>query len=265
MIMSFEEMLKTIPPISSSFPSLRVEDTCIGDDTCMSEAISLLIPRFPSWMSIFDEAREELKIICKALDNDVTRNGHFLPHKNDLFRALELTPLDKVRVVIIGQDPYHQILDNGQPRARGLSFSVAPTDAIPSSLNNIYKEIANNYPGWVRPTNGDLTPWAKQGVLLLNSCLTVLPGQAGSHSKYKVWLPFILKILNHLGKIRPNCIYVMWGKDAQTIGVYLNDKSHKLVAPHPSGLSASRGFFGCGHFRRINDILESGGESPIQW
>ena len=236
-----------------------------SNEITMMDSFGITLKRCKSWIPAFGTALRELQVIASTLDLDVARNGHFVPDKNDLFRAFELTPLDRVRVVIVGQDPYHQILANGRPRAKGLSFSVDPTDTIPSSLQNIFKEIKTEYPEWDKPLHGDLTAWARQGVLLLNSCLTCLPGQAGSHSGYGLWMPFVIKMLRAIDAIRPNCIYIMWGAQAQKLGVHLGDKSHKLVAAHPSGLSASRGFFGCGHFARVNTILSTDGSDTISW
>jgi uracil-DNA glycosylase len=238
-----------------------MEQFQLSNETPMTEVIDILKHRCLSWINTIDNSSAELDKICKFLDTDVC----FLPDKNDLFRAFELTPLESVRVVIIGQDPYPKILSNGRPRAKGLSFSVDERDIIPSSLKNIFKEIATDYPNWIRPSHGNLTKWAEQGVLMLNVCLTCPPGEPGKHSKYMLWMPFILKILADIDKVRPNCIYVMWGKQSQKIESYLGKKSVKLTAAHPSGLSASRGFYGCGHFKEINDYLLKIGEKEIEW
>lgn len=253
------------PRVFNPFGVIRQPEIHVSNETPMMAALGILLKRCPSWIPAFGTALSELQVISSTLDLDVAKMGQFVPDKNDLFRAFELTPLDRVRVVIVGQDPYHQILANGRPRAKGLSFSVDPTDEIPSSLKNIFKEIGTEYPEWTKPVNGDLTRWASQGILLLNSCLTCRPGQADSHSAYGLWMPFIIKMLNAIDSVRRNCIYVMWGAKAQKMGVHLGDKSHRLVAAHPSGLSASRGFFGCGHFAQINSILAAAGESPIVW
>ena len=229
------------------------------------EAINILKYKCPSWRKTFEDSESELKVISDALDRNIIRNGHYVPNKKNLFKAFELTPLDTVKVVIVGQDPYHQILHNGEPRATGLSFSVHETDEIPSSLQNIYKEISSEIPSWQHPRHGNLTSWAKQGVLMLNICLTCVPGNAGSHSKYKLWMPFIIKVLNEIKKYNPKCIFVMWGAKAQEIDQYIGEKSVKLVSAHPSGLSASRGFFKCGHFVKINEHLVANNQTPISW
>lgn len=237
----------------------------VNNEIPFQDAFVQLRTRLGTWKPTFDRSKLELKQIAEALENDVRRVGYPVPDKNDLFRAFELTPLDKVRVVIIGQDPYPQILNTGKPRAKGLSFSVDPTDDIPSSLKNIYKEIKQEYPEWEIPNHGDLTDWAKQGVLMLNVCLTCRPGQPGYHSKYKLWMPFILRALRSIEEVRPNCIYVMWGSEAQKMSQYIGEKSIQLTSPHPSGLSAYRGFIGNGHFKEINSYLTEAGEEPIKW
>jgi uracil-DNA glycosylase len=221
--------------------------------------------RMPSWLPVFQQAQAELKTIAAVLDADVARYGRFYPLKDNLFKAFELTPLDQVRVVIVGQDPYPQLLSNGLPRAQGLSFSISREDVIPSSLQNIYKELAMEFPDWTIPKHGDLTQWAAQGVLMLNVCLTCPQRGAGEHAKYGVWMPFIAKVLAAIKAVRPNCIYVMWGTQAQKLAPKLSEQSIQLMAAHPSGLSASRGFFGCNHFKLINQHLVKAGETPIQW
>lgn len=236
----------------------------VSNNLSFVESLPLLKNRVGTWKTAFDKARGELQQIASILDDETQKFTHPVPNKNDTFKAFELTPLNEVKVVIIGQDPYPQI-NNGTPMAKGLSFSVDKDVAIPVSLNNIFKEIKMEYPEWNRPDNGDLTKWTKQGVLLLNSCLTCRPGESGSHSKYKLWLPFILKIIKEIEAVNPNCIYVMWGAQAQRMTEYLGDKTIKLEAAHPSGFSASRGFFKCGHFKSINDILIKNQKIPIEW
>lgn len=216
----------------------------------------------PSWKNMFVESEDELAKIEKAL----TKKGDYFPLKSDLFRAFELTPLSKVRVVIVGQDPYPQTinLDNTVvPRAMGLSFSVRKGDTIPGSLKNIYKEIKTEYPSFKIPNHGDLTKWAKQGVLMLNMAMTLTPGVSGSHKG--IWKPFISRVFEAILDERPNVIVVMWGKDAQEAMDFLTNKSIKLTAAHPSGYSAYKGFFGNNHFREINTHLSKLGEKEIDW
>lgn len=181
------------------------------------------------------------------------------PSSEDIFNAFHLTPLNKVKVVIIGQDPYHE---PGQ--AHGLSFSVKPGIDIPPSLANIYKELQEDVGTYI-PNNGYLVKWAEQGVLLLNTILTVRAHQAMSHSNLG-WQEFTdaaIRILNELD--RP-IVYMLWGKPAQAKAVMLNNpKQLILKAPHPSPLSAYRGFFGCKHFSKANEFLEANGEKGIDW
>lgn len=181
------------------------------------------------------------------------------PPAEDIFNALHLTPLSKVKVVILGQDPYHE---RGQ--AQGLSFSVADGQQIPPSLVNIYRELHDDL-GCRIPDNGCLVPWAQQGVLLLNTVLTVREHQANSHKGHG-WETFtdaILRAVN--GQERP-IVFMLWGGQAQQKAVFLNNPRHLVLrAPHPSPLSAYRGFFGCGHFSQCNRFLEDHGETPIDW
>ncbi|GAX76636.1 hypothetical protein CEUSTIGMA_g4082.t1 [Chlamydomonas eustigma] len=182
------------------------------------------------------------------------------PSKEHIFRAFNTTPLHQVKAVIIGQDPYHQ---PGQ--AMGLSFSVPQGIKVPSSLGNIYKEIKSDIPGYIVPKHGDLEGWAKQGVLLLNAVLTVRHDKAASHSK-QGWEEFTNEAIRQLSQKRTGIVFLLWGKYAQE-KVKLIDcsKHHVLQAAHPSGLSAHRGFFGCKHFSKANEILLSEGKEIIRW
>lgn len=210
-----------------------------------------------TWEEVFKQADDELELVSSILDNE----DEYYPLKCNLFRAFELCPRHKVRVIIFGQDPYHQIQYNGEPRAQGLSFSVSENDTIPSSLNNIFKEILSDVN--VSNINGDLTPWAQQGVLLLNVCLTVRPQEAGSHKK--IWLGFIDKVLKDIAQVNPNCIYVLWGVWAKSIRFMIEGNPSILEATHPSGFSANKGFYGCKHFSKINEILLELGKEEINW
>ena len=181
------------------------------------------------------------------------------PDSQNVFNALNLVPYDKVRVVIIGQDPYHE-----PNQAHGLCFSVQDGVDIPPSLQNIYKEIHNDL-GLPIPKTGDLTSWAKQGVLLLNSVLTVRKGAANSH-KGKGWEQFTTSILEKLNEREKPIVFLLWGNNAKSIASCVDNKRHFiLTAPHPSPLSAYAGFFGCKHFSKCNEFLKSVGEEPINW
>ena len=181
------------------------------------------------------------------------------PPADDIFNALHLTPLKAVKVVILGQDPYHN-----EHQAHGLSFSVLPDQEIPPSLQNIYQELHDDL-GCYIPNNGYLVKWAKQGVLMLNTVLTVRAHQANSH-RGMGWEQFTDAILSAVnGQDRP-IVYMLWGRPAQSkIPMLTNPKHLILKAPHPSPLSAYRGFFGCRHFSQANAFLESRGETPIDW
>jgi len=220
--------------------------------------------RCPSdWKQVFEDAKLELKDISDILQREKKVNGQWYPDNSNIFRAFQLTPLSQVRVVIIGQDPYHNRIPGGPPQAQGLCFSVPKIASIPSSLRNIFKELKNTVENFKVPTHGDLTCWAKQGVLLLNSCLTVLPGRPGCHKE--LWLGFIKKVVNAVLDENPNCIFVMWGNKAKKIKKILGGRATMLEAAHPSGYSANRGFFGCDHFNEINRILGTMKRAPINW
>lgn len=181
------------------------------------------------------------------------------PPAEELFTAFHLTPLSKVKVVILGQDPYHE---PGQ--AHGLSFSVKPGIKIPPSLVNIYQELQQDIGCYV-PNNGYLTKWAQQGVLMLNTLLTVRAHQAFSH-KGIGWEAFTDAAIEAVNKQDRPIVFMLWGSPAQKKAVMLNNPKHLILkAPHPSPLSAYRGFFGCKHFSRANQFLESYGETPIDW
>lgn len=181
------------------------------------------------------------------------------PHAKNIFAAFDLCPFDSVKLVIIGQDPYHE---PGQ--AHGLCFSVQEGCILPPSLRNIYKEIEQDL-GKTMPLSGDLTRWAKQGVLLLNATLTVEAHKAGSHQN-KGWERFTDSVINILSKKKENLVFILWGSYAQQKGKYIDTTKHLVLkAPHPSPLSAYRGFFGCKNFSMANNFLKSKGIEPIDW
>ena len=182
------------------------------------------------------------------------------PPADDIFNALHLTPLKEVKVVILGQDPYHN-----EHQAHGLSFSVLPDQReIPPSLQNIYKELHDDL-GCYIPDNGYLEKWARQGVLMLNTVLTVRAHQANSHQGHG-WEQFTDAILEAVNQEDRPIVYLLWGRPAQSkVPMLTNPKHLILKAPHPSPLSAYRGFFGCRHFSQTNAFLESHGAAPIDW
>lgn len=180
--------------------------------------------------------------------------------KDQVFSAFDMTPFEDVRVVILGQDPYH-----GAQQAHGLAFSVLPGVKIPPSLRNMYKELADDIEGFVPPTHGYLASWAKQGVLMLNTVLTVEEGKAHSHAKCG-WETFTDHIIAQLNERNEPIIFLLWGAHAQKKGQAIDESKHFVLnAPHPSPLSARRGFFGCKHFSRTNELLKSQNLSVIDW
>lgn len=181
------------------------------------------------------------------------------PPKSDIFNALKFTPFDQVKVVIIGQDPYH-----GPNQAHGLCFSVKNGIKPPPSLVNIYKELHSDT-GFIIPDHGNLEPWTKQGVLLLNATLTVQAHQPQSHAKIG-WQKFTDHIIEVLNQHPQGIVYLLWGSYAQSKRKLIDtSKHHILTAPHPSPLSAHRGFLGCRHFSQANQLLESMSRQPIDW
>jgi uracil-DNA glycosylase len=181
------------------------------------------------------------------------------PKGRDIFAAFKHTPFDRVRVVILGQDPYH-----GPGQAHGLSFSVPEGIAIPPSLQNIFAEIERDL-GIPRPRTGDLSFWARQGVLLLNATLTVRENAAASHQG-RGWERFTDRAIQQLSRHHDGLIFLLWGRSAQNKEALIDLESHYVLkAPHPSPLSAHRGFIGCGHFRMVNELLLARGGEPIDW
>ena len=182
------------------------------------------------------------------------------PKENNIFNAYNSTPFNKVKVVIIGQDPYH-----GTNQAHGLSFSVQNGIKPPPSLVNIYKEIKNNYPDFEIPNHGNLETWAKQGVLLLNSILTVEANKAASHQK-RGWEHFTDASISKISKNREGIIFLLWGNFAQQKANLIDEKKHFILkAAHPSPFSAYNGFFGCQHFEKANQLLKQQGKEAINW
>jgi uracil-DNA glycosylase len=184
--------------------------------------------------------------------------GTIYPKDEEIFNALNLTPFEKVKVVIIGQDPYH-----GEGEAHGLCFSTKGKK-IPRSLKNIYEEIKRDC-GTQMPRHGDLTGWAAQGVLLLNATLTVQQAKAGSHQG-KGWEKFTDAIIRAVNEKREHVVFLLWGSYAQKKGALIDGKKHKVLeTSHPSPLSARLGFLGCGHFKKANDYLTKHGLKPVDW
>lgn len=189
---------------------------------------------------------------------DVAKKRIF-PEKNCIFKALNETSFEEVKVVILGQDPYH-----GFGQAHGLAFSVPTGIKPPPSLKNIYKEIERDLK-IPASKQGDLTPWAQQGVLLLNATLTVEEAKAGSHQK-KGWEELTDSLIEALNTRRRNIVFMLWGAYAQKKGCFIDQNKHLVLqSVHPSPLSAHRGFIGCGHFSKANEYLRKTGQTPINW
>lgn len=207
-------------------------------------------------------AAEQQKDYYDKLYDFVTneyKNNTCYPPFEKILNALNLTPYENVKCVILGQDPYHE-----PNQAMGLSFSVEPGVTIPRSLQNIYKELHDEL-GCYIPNNGDLTKWAKQGVLLLNSVLTVRAHKAASHADHG-WETYTDAILSELNKKDTPIVFLLWGNFARSKKTLITNPKHLILeATHPSPFSASSGFFGCNHFKKCNDYLTTNGLSPIDW
>lgn len=218
-----------------------------------------------SWKDVLrDEFEQPYMNRLRSFLLDEKRAGKkIFPPGDEIFAALDKTPLEQVKVVVIGQDPYH-----GPDQAHGLCFSVRAGVALPPSLVNIFKEIGEEYPGEERGFDGRrgcLEPWARQGVLLLNAVLTVERGRAGSHQG-RGWETFTDAVVSVLNEKRNNLVFLLWGSYAQKKGAAVDRSRHcVLTAPHPSPLSAHRGFFGCNHFRDANAYLEQHDLEPVDW
>lgn len=189
-----------------------------------------------------------------------TQGKAIFPPAQDVFNAFRFTEFSDVNVVMLGQDPYH-----GPNQAHGLCFSVLPGVKTPPSLVNMYKELAQDIEGFKIPAHGYLKSWAEQGVLMLNTVLTVEQGQAHSHAKLG-WETFTDRVIEALNQNGEGIVFLLWGSHAQKKGKMIDrSKHHVLTAPHPSPLSAHRGFFGSGHFSKTNQILQSMGKRPVDW
>jgi len=187
------------------------------------------------------------------------------PAENDVFNAFSFVDLTDVKVVILGQDPYHGVGGDNQSQAHGLSFSVNHGIKIPPSLRNIYKELSDDISDFRVPEHGNLIEWAKQGVLLLNTVLTVKQGQAHSHAKLG-WEKFTDGVIEKLSLENEGCVFILWGSHAIKKGKNIDQNKHAvLTGPHPSPLSAYRGFFGCQHFSKANKWLTKNNHKPINW
>ncbi|WP_018624696.1 uracil-DNA glycosylase [Kangiella aquimarina] len=220
----------------------------------MSEPIS-------SWAEVLEPVKKQtyFKELLSFIESERESGKTIYPPKEQVFAALSLTEFAQVKVVILGQDPYH-----GPNQANGLCFSVNPEQPLPPSLRNIYKELVSDI-GCTQPINGDLSGWAKQGVLLLNTVLTVEAAKPNSH-KGRGWEIFTDEVIQALNRADQPIIFLLWGSQAQAKSSLIKNPKHTiLTAPHPSPLSAHRGFFGCKHFSKTNQILVENDQTPIKW
>ncbi len=215
----------------------------------------------PSWKARVGEwfAREDMRQLAAFLRQRKAAGARIYPPGRDIFAAFEATPFEAVKVVVLGQDPYH-----GAGQAHGLCFSVPPGVPVPPSLLNIYKELERDT-GFLRPDHGCLLPWARRGVLLLNSVLTVEDGKPGSHQG-RGWEGFTDHVVDVLNRECEQLVFLLWGSYAQKKGAVIDGRRHRVLkAPHPSPLSAHRGFLGCGHFSAANQYLARCGKTPVDW
>lgn len=215
----------------------------------------------PEWKAVLgDEFEQPYMLALRQFLQERRQAGAVIyPPGGQIFNALNSTPLSKVKVVILGQDPYH-----GPGQAHGLCFSVQPGVPAPPSLVNIFKELAQDL-GCSPPRHGYLQAWAERGVLLLNPVLTVERGQAGSH-RDKGWEQFTDAAIQAVNELRDHVVFMLWGSQAARKGARIDAQRHLVLqAPHPSPLSAHRGFFGCKHFARANEYLENHGRGAVDW
>ena len=215
----------------------------------------------PSWKARVGDwlLRPEMRELSAFLRKRKAAGAHVFPPGPEIFAAFDATPFEQVKVVVLGQDPYH-----GYGQAHGLSFSVKPDVPVPPSLLNIYKELEADL-AIPRPDHGCLLPWAQQGVLLLNAVLTVEEGKPGAHQG-RGWEGFTDHVVDVLNREREGLVFLLWGAYAQQKGKVIDTGRHRVLkAPHPSPLSAHRGFLGCRHFSQTNDYLARHGQARIDW
>ncbi|MGY4517455.1 uracil-DNA glycosylase [Lysobacter sp. HA18] len=215
----------------------------------------------PGWKAQVGDylLRDDMQQLAAFLRDRKRAGAQVFPPGQEIFAAFDATPFDRTRVVVLGQDPYH-----GPGQAHGLAFSVLPGVPVPPSLANIYAELQRDL-GIARPDHGCLLPWAWQGVLLLNSVLTVENGRAGAHQG-KGWEGFTDHVVDVLNAEREGLVFLLWGSYAQAKGKRIDTSKHRVLkAPHPSPLSAHRGFIGCGHFSSTNEYLARRGSPVIDW
>jgi len=215
-----------------------------------------------SWFNVLQEefSKPYFLQIKKFLIEEIDKGRTIYPPAKEIFSAFEHTPFANLKVVVLGQDPYH-----GAQQAHGLCFSVQKGVKVPPSLANIFKELKNNFPDFEIPENGDLSAWADQGVFLLNAMLTVRANNAGSHQKIG-WQNFTDAVIKTISEKKEGVVFMLWGNFAKKKSVLIDSNKHFILkAAHPSPLSAYNGFFGCNHFKMTNEILAKNKESIIDW
>jgi uracil-DNA glycosylase len=232
----------------------------ITNDWSIEKVATTYIPY--TWEKVFENSKYEIKDVSDILEED-KKKGRIVPDRVNTFRVFHLVPLNNVKVVIMAQDPYFNLLPNGKPQAVGMSFSVPKEAQIPPSLRNIFKELKSTISDFKIPSHGSLEKWCLQGVFLLNACLTVRVGEPNCHGE--IWSGFIKKVINAILDANTGVIFVLWGKESQKLEKIIRSRATILKGAHPSPLSAYRGFFGCNHFSQINDFLISKGKDPIDW
>lgn len=210
-----------------------------------------------TWEPLFKHALLELTHISKKLDKE-NALGVYYPSKKLIFNALNIVNSNDIKCIIIGKEPYNLI-----NKDQGLCFSVHKEDVVPLTIKNIYKELTTTVKGFTPPNHGCLEQWGKQGVLLLNQCLTVGPKK--SHYEYELWYGFINKLFKFITTINPNTIILLWGADAQNINEIIPDSFVRLEAGYPNGYKVQTDFLGCNHFNKVNEILIKQKKTPIDW
>jgi uracil-DNA glycosylase len=256
---------KKIKKLKIVIPHKILDVSEVTNDWSYSRVIEEKCP--PTWEPLFNSTEAIIKMVDKILKD----KSILCPDVSNVFNAYYYTPLDRVKVLIIGQDPYHGINDDGTPQATGLAFSTSKGLSINASLRNIYIELERSSRVGTKDTNalefeipshGDLTDWAKQGVMLLNTSLTVEMGKSGK--KGQVWMGLISETLKIISKHRPRTMVLLWGKNAQLLAPNLGSLKY-MTASHPSPQSCNLGFKGCNHFKLVNDYLVGIKEKPINW
>ncbi len=253
---------QSIDPINAHVSKILIEPKGVDQKWTVMDIVEKFPPR--TWEDVFKSSYNEFETISEVLDEYEEQHGLYFPLKCDIFNAFHYTPLHKIKVVILGQDPYPQYVNINNltvPKAHGLCFSIRPEDgSIPLSLRNIYKELQRSIPGFKLPDHGHLVKWARQGVLMLNTCLTLKPGKPNSHGTF--WLAFISRVFQAITNINPNCIYLLWGREAQNIKTMLGEKNIIYECPHPR---VGEDFIGCNHFSLVNQKLKELNKPIIDW